>query len=198
MAFEDRWKRGANGDRQIFQVPDKAELDSVVATLQSQIDNLPVSNGTVEVDQTEVSLAYIGTSDIHNNGSVVDISSDDLSTNFTRSSNAISYTGTTADITITANIYAEDTGASSYWSRPSLRISNGSGVVGQFDDLGMQQNGSYSGSVQITGVVDIKGSDADTFTFEWFDGDNRTATLTPIPSSHIAIKATRKVEVQSA
>ncbi len=75
-------------------------------------------------------------------------------------------------------------------------MTNGSGeVVGQMDDLAMQQNGAYSGNVQITGTIVINEPSNTAYTFELFDTDNWTSTLTPIPSSHIAITAMSKVEV---
>ena len=150
---------------------------------------------TTFVDTSSTAISYLNGSDIHNNGAVVGFASDDLDTGWTRTANVFSYAGTADEVQITVNIFANDTGASNYWSRPSLRISDGAGVVAEIDDLVMQQNGQYSGNCNISGSVTLKNQINPSYIFEWFDSDNRTSTLTPIPSSHIALKATKKIEV---
>jgi len=176
------YERKLDGSRVVKTVPETTEVVS--------------PNNTTMVDSTSMSIAYLDGSDIHNNGPVVNFASDDLGSGWNRSANVFEYTGPCDAIIITANIAATDTGASSYWGRPSLRITNGDGdIVGEMDDLAMQQNGAYSGNVQITGTINIKNPSNKEFTFTLFDTDNRTSTLTPIPSSHVALKAVKSVEV---
>lgn len=153
-------------------------------------------SGTNMTHVVETSVGYLASNDIHNNGGVVQFASHQLDPNWSRSNNTFTYAGSPDVVEITVNISAGDTGVSNYWGRPALRISNSTGtVLGEMDDLAMQQNGAYSGDVQITGVVVIKSPTDLSFIFEWFDRDNRTSTLTPIPSSHVALKAKTKAEV---
>jgi len=171
-------------------------IQAAIAPLQAQIDNMIMPSGTSFVDTSEVAIGYLSNSDIHNNGATLSFASDVLEGGWTRSGNVFSNSSSPDAFEFFANIYAEDVGASNYWARPAMRIVDGDGtIIGQMDDLAMQQNGAYSGSVQITGFCRVNNPASSDFTFQWFDMENRTATLAPIVSSQVVLKAIKKVEV---
>ena len=128
--------------------------------------------------------------DIHNNGAAVGLVVEELSPNFAVAGSTVAFTGTPDRVEFVIAITATDQGASSYWNKPSLRVMNGAVIVFEVGDLGMQQNGAYSGDVHINGsFVDTAPGANPVYTFAWFDKDNRTATLIPEPFSLIRLSA---------
>lgn len=150
--------------------------------LQAQIDNLP---------KEYFIKSLLSPNDIHNNGNVVDFASDErVDTGWSRTANAFAYTGSSDHVIGYVNINAPDVGVSNYWSRPKIRILRGADPIAVIDDLVMQQNGAYDGDATINGnFIDVTPGVDPTYTFEWFDKENRTATLIPEPFSSITLKA---------
>lgn len=151
---------------------------------------------TIIVDQTFDATFALTNADIHNNGAIVQMTDKVLDAGWSRSANTVTYTGTPEKVTGYVTINAPDAGVSNYWARPKLRVSRGGTVVAIIDDLVMQQNGAYDGDATLNGVFFDKQPGANpAYTFEWFDNDNRTATLPPISESQISLEATEKVTV---
>lgn len=133
---------------------------------------------------------WLTTADIHNNWPVVWLTNKVLDTGFSRSSNVVSYSWTPEKTQIQVSINATDTGASSYWARPKLRILRGWNIIAVFDSLVMQQTGAYDWDATIVwSFLDKQPGANPSYTFEWFDKDARTATLTPASYSQISLTA---------
>lgn len=148
------------------------------------------------VDQTFDAVFSLTTADIHNNGAVVGLVDQTLETGWSRTANQVTYSDTPDKVIGHISVNASDTGASNYWSRPKLRVVRGGATIAVLDDLVMQANGTYDGDATITGsFIDKTPGTNPTYTFEWFDQENRTATLTPNAHSRIALSATKKVTV---
>lgn len=158
---------------------------------------LPTSDPvTVTVDSTDDATFWFDAVDIHNNWSTVILNNKILDTWFSRTNNAVSYTGEPEKMDIRISLNAEDTGASNYWSRPKMRILRWGNIIAVFDDLVMQQNGAYDGDATLTwSFIDKQPWANPVYTFEWFDEDARTATLTPNDFSQLSLTATNKVTV---
>ena len=153
---------------------------------------------TIEVDQTFDATFQVNNADIHNNGSVVSLTDKVLDSGWSRSANVVTYTGEPEKVTGYITINAPDGGVSNYWARPKLRVLRGGNVIAVIDDLVMQQTGAYDGDATLNGVFFDKQPPANpAYTFEWFDNDNRTATLPPETFSQIALVATEKATVHT-
>lgn len=153
-------------------------------------------SNTVFVDQTFDATFGLTNADIHNNGAIVQMTNKVLDAGWSRAANVVSYAGRPEKVKGYVSINAPDAGASSYWARPKLRVSRGRAIIAIIDDLVMQQNGTYDGDATVNGVFFDKQPGANpSYTFEWYDQENRTATLPPIEESQIALEATVKIEV---
>lgn len=151
---------------------------------------------TTEVDQTVSATFGLTSADVHNNGAVVQMTDKLLDSGWTRTANVVTYTGTPNFVEGIVTINAPDVGVSNYWARPKLRIIRGGDVIAVLDDLVMQQNGAYDGDFTLNAQFFDKTPGVNpTYTFEWFDKENRTATLAPETFSQIAMKAVNKVNV---
>ena len=133
----------------------------------------------------------LSTSDIHNNGALVSFEEDKRKDEvWSRNNNIFTHTGPANNVTINVSINAVDGGASNYWSRPKLRLLRNDEVIAVFDDLVMQQNNAYDGDATFSALfIDTTPEDSPSYKFEWFDKENRTATLIPQPYSQITLKA---------
>ena len=139
----------------------------------------------------------VGGADIHNNGSLVEMREKlDPDNKFEQDGGTIKYDGEPLKVKGYVSINAPDGGASNYWSRPKLRISRGGVTIAVIDDLVMQQNGAYDGDATVNGVFfDLMPGANPAYLFEWFDKENRTATLPPEEFSQIALEATELLRV---
>ena len=139
----------------------------------------------------------VGGPDIHNNGPLVEMREKlDPDNKFEQDAGTIKYDGEPLKVKGYITINAPDGGASNYWSRPKLRVSRGGTVIAILDDLVMQQNGAYDGDATINGVFfDLMPGANPAYLFEWFDKENRTATLPPEDFSQIALEASEMVKV---
>lgn len=155
-----------------------------------------VPPNTIFVDQTFDATFNLTNADIHNNGAAVQMVDDVLDAGWARTANQVTFLGVPEKVTGFISVSAPDAGASNYWSRPKMRVSRNGTQIAIIDDLVMQQNGTYDGDAVINGVFfDKSPGNNPTYTFEWFDQENRTATLPPRGESQIALEATVKVEV---
>lgn len=150
-----------------------------------------------DVDRSRDAALFIGPADIHNALPVVAFVGDDLDAGWSRVANVVSFTGQAKKVRGTVNINAPDSGVSNYWSRPKLRVTEATtGKTFIMDDLVMQQNTAYDGDATFQGSFVHKGPLTNpSYTFEWFDKDNRTATLIPIADSQIVLEAVQSVQV---
>lgn len=151
-----------------------------------EMGDLPTMGSLMSMISTPFSAV-----DIHNNGTVVqfenNVRSDD---GWSRANNQFTYQGEPNHVDIQVCLNAVDSGASSYWSRPKLRILRNGDVIAIMDDLCMQQNGTYDGDATIVGAItDPTPGEDPVYTFEWFDKDARTATLIPQGFSAVTLKA---------
>lgn len=157
------------------------------------------STNTRVVDATFDATFSFEPIDIHNNGVIVQLVDKVLDFGFSRVSNIITYNGTPEKINIDISLNAADLGASSYWGRPKIRVIRNGNIIAVFDDLAMQQTGTYNGDATITGSFVDKNPPANpSYTFEWFDEENRTATLIPESFSQLSLVATNKITVLQA
>ena len=149
----------------------------------AKMDELP---GTMEIIESSLSP-----SDIHNNGALVQFSGETRADqNWSRANNIFSYAGTPDIVEVNFNIHALDTGASNYWARPKLRVLKNGVIDFVIDALAMQDNTAYDGAVTFTGEYkDVNPGLNPIYTFEWFDNEARTATLTPESFSRITLNA---------
>lgn len=155
-----------------------------------------IISNTVEVDQTFDATFQVTNTDIHNSTPIVAMTDKVLDAGWSRAANVVTYTGTPEKVEGYISISAPDSGASNYWARPKLRVLRGGNVIAIIDDLVMQQNGAYDGDAVINGVFFDKQPGVNpAYTFEWFDQENRTATLPARAESQIALVATEKVTV---
>lgn len=68
--------------------------------------------------------------------------------------------------------------------------------VAVLDDLVMQAVGTYDGDFTLHGTfLDYQPGVNPSYTFEWFDKETRTATLTPADYSQVAMKAIEDITV---
>ena len=171
------------------------DICDIVGALQDQIDS--INTNTVDVDRSLFIQSTVAPDDIHNNGSVVLFSGDvRVDANWSRTANVFTYTGNPNAVIGRISLNAVDNGASSYWSRPKLRVLKGGNIIAVIDDLVMQQNGAYDGDATINGsFVDATPGTNPSYTFEWFDKENRTATLAVQTFSNITLQAIEKVTV---
>lgn len=101
---------------------------------------------------------------------------------WSQAGNAFSYNGEAKAIKGNINLKALDNGASSYWSRPQLRVTETvSGRVFWLDGgVVMQENTNYDGSTVMSGSFTHLNPPANAnYEFHWFDSERRTATLIP-------------------
>lgn len=107
------------------------------------------------------------------------------------SANTFTYTGAPKKIVVDFNIRATDEGASNYWAKPILRITETvSGRVFWVDELAMQDNTAYDGTVVFDGsFVHLNPPSNPSYTFDWYTEENRTATLIPDTNSRIVLEA---------
>lgn len=172
--------------------------------IKCQVDRIVNSSGNtigakkVIVDKTVDATFSFDPVDIHNNGAVVLLQDKILEAGWSRAANVVTYTGTPDKVRGYVSLNAEDAGASNYWSRPQLNILRGGNIIAVVDDIVMQNNGAYDGDATLNGVFFDKNPGVNpSYTFEWFDDDNRTATLVPNSFSQLALEATTKVQVYS-
>lgn len=148
------------------------------------------------VDKTSDAVFSFGNTDIHNNGVVVNLVDEVLDSGWSRSANTVTFTGDPEKVKGYVSINAPDSGASSHWARPKLRVLRGATTIAVLDDLVMQQTTAYDGDSTISGVFFDKNPPSNpSYTFEWFDKDARTSTLIPESFSRISLEAVIKVEV---
>lgn len=182
-------------------MPSVAEICKVIVKVLGPSPNLCDRVDTIEskqalVDQTFDATFSVDNTDIHNSGAVVLMTDKVLDAGWSRAANVVSYAGTPEKVKGYVTVNAPDGGASNYWSRPKLRVFRSGNVIAVIDDLVMQQNGAYDGDATVNGVFFDKQPGANpSYTFEWFDQDNRTATLPATGFSQIALEATEKVPV---
>lgn len=157
------------------------------------------SQSQVEVDKSYYIQSTLSPVDIHDNGSLVQISADNrVAATWERTANEYTYNAIdNADVVkISVNIKAIDAGASNYWAKPQLRVFKNNTIIANFGDLAMQQNTAYSGDILLPGYhVDVSAQTGDVYRFEWYDNDNRIATLIPTIESTITLEAIEKVIV---
>lgn len=105
--------------------------------------------------------------------------------------NTASYSGSVKVIKGNINLLALDTGTSNYWSKPIIRVTeNVSGRVFYLEELAMQDNSAYDGSVYFDGsFVHLNPPINPNYVIEYFSKENRTATLTPQPNSSLVFEA---------
>lgn len=185
------WTRGENGQRVL-------ETYMTAEETAAEFAKVPSTDNIITIDQTFDAVFHVVGSDIHNNGELVEMADLKLDGSWSRELNVVSYIGSPFKVTGMVSVNAPDNGSSNYWSRPKMRIRNGSRTVAIIDDLVMQQNSAYDGDAVLNGVFyDHEPSENPSYTFEWFRKDNRVSTLPPNAESIIAITATHKVEVFS-
>lgn len=178
-----------------FNTTDNSGLSDNL-TAQQVVDLLLPLFEIAEVDRTVSATFGLTTADIHNNGQVVQFTDKVLEAGWSRSANVISYSGNPYAVNMNLSINAADVGASAYWARPKIRIIRNGTIIAVMDDLVMQQTGAYNGDFTLSGVFyDKKPGTNPSYTFEWFDEENRTATLRPETYSQISMIAVEKIKV---
>lgn len=170
-------------------ISDNMTESDVVALL------VPLMN-TAEVDQTVSATFGLTNSDIHNNGALVQFTDKVLDAGWSRAANVVTFAGDPVFVEGILTINASDGGASNYWARPKMRVIRGGNVIAVLDDLVMQQTGAYDGDFTLLGTFFDKAPGANpAYTFEWFDKENRTATLRPEAFSQLAMKAVNSITI---
>lgn len=195
MGFNDFWLRIGNNNRQIVSIPDDTEitaLQATIASLQAQVS--AIDNPTYEYAEM-----FFDQQDIHPNdggGVATFVSAGQFSSNtvegdWSISNNVAKYAGKPKVINVDVNLRAQDTGASNFWARPVIRVTESvSGKIFWFGDLAMQDSTAYDGSVYISGSFKHLDPPANaTYTFEYFNEENRTATLIPDVGSSVVLEA---------
>lgn len=125
------------------------------------------------------------------NAQAANFASDTMEGSWSRAGATITYGGQAKVITLDINMRAQDTGASNYWAKPILRVTEQvSGRVFWLEELEMQDNTAYDGSVYYDGSFRHLNPPANPrYLFEWFNEENRTATLTPDEDGVIVFEA---------
>lgn len=163
----------------------------------AEMSDLPTTSLILADATFDVTLGFIAI-DVHNNGTVVQFTTKSIDSWFLRVWNTVSYAGTPDKIQIQVSLNALDSGASNYWSRPKMRVIRWGNVIAVFDDLVMQQDGAYDGDFTLVwSFLDKQPWANPSYTFEWFDKENRTATLIPASYSQLSLTATEKINVLS-
>lgn len=150
-------------------------------------------------EETHIIQSTLWAVDIHNNWAVVQFTWDVRSDAWwNRTNNQFTYTGSPDHVRWKIEINAEDVWASNFWSRPKIRILKWWNVIAVIDDLVMQITGAYDWDATVNWTfLDVDPWVNPVYTWEWFDKDNRTATLEPTPISNICMEAVEKFQVLS-
>jgi len=152
---------------------------------------------TEEVDDTDIIVSQLSNVDIHNNWNQVQFAWDSrIDTWWSRSTNIVTYTWSPDIVEWLVEINAEDEWASNYRARTKIRVIKWWNIIAVIDDLVMQQTWAYDWDATLNwSFVDEDPWNNPSYTFEWFDEDNRTATLIPNEFSNITLQARNKVSV---
>ena len=107
------------------------------------------------------------------------------------SGNVAAYTGSPKLIRGNINLVALDTGVANYWAKPIIRVTETvSGRQFYFEELVMQSNTAYDGTAYYDGsFVHLSPPANPVYVVEYFNRENRTATLTPEVNSSLVLEA---------
>ena len=147
----------------------------------------------------EFAELFFDENDIHPNdggGSAPDAQPASFASNTTQggwsvAGNVASYTGTAGVVRGNISLRALDTGPSNYWAKPIVRVTETvSGREFYLEELAMQTTGAYDGSVYFDGsFVHLNPPANPSYVVEYYNIENRTATLTPQADSSIVFEA---------
>lgn len=187
---------------ELVDVVEQQDLDAAVALINTTITNLPAPpTNTIFVDSTNICQSLFKSQDIHNQGPLVEFDSDIVmggASNWNRVSNVFTYSGQPEYVKGEVQINAPQVvGNNSFWAKPKIRVLKGGVIIAVIDKLVMVESNAHDGDATINGsFTDAAPGVNPSYTFEFFDKDNRLATKLPIPgSSKLTMIATNKVEV---
>lgn len=175
-----------------------------VLVTEQQMSDLCARIKTLEDVQTnsekpEFAELFFSTDDVHpddgggtaDNAQPASFISNTVEGGWSVAANIASYAGSAKVIKGSINMAALDTGAANYWAKPIVRVTETvSGRVFYLEELAMQTNGAYDGTVYFDGsFVHLNPPVNPAYVVEYFNRENRTATLTPEAGSSLVLEA---------